>query len=263
MKKVIVLLISLMLIFSLAACGGGSKSADNGFTGSLLTKDKIIIATSPDYPPFEYLDSDGSLKGFEIEMIDQLLGVINEQNKTKLGIEFKQMSFDTIISAVQAGQVDIGMSAFSYTEERAQMVNFCQSHLTTKQMIITRKDTGITSYEDFEAGMKVGAPESTTAYTIVTEYFPDLEVVTPGDYTVIFQNLVAGNLDLVVADYAVGINYVNEYDNLVMCEEPLLEETLCLINNKDKSAVTEAFDKALDVYLASDDYKALCEKYGM
>ncbi|MBR3297353.1 MAG: amino acid ABC transporter substrate-binding protein [Firmicutes bacterium] len=262
MKKVIVLLISLMLVFSLAACGGG-KSSDSGFTGSLLTKDKIIIATSPDYPPFEYLDSDGSLKGFEIEMIAQLVDVINEQNKTNLGIEFKQMDFSTIISAVQAGQVDIGMSAFSYTEERAQMVNFCTSHLTTKQMIITRDDTGIASADDFKAGMKVGAPTGTTAYTIVSEWFPDLEVVNPGDYTVLFQNLLAGNLDLVVADYAVGINYVNEHDNFVMCEEPLLEETLCLINNKEKPVVTETVNKALDAYLASDTYKALCDKYGM
>ena len=261
MKKVLAILLTLMMVFALAACGSGSS--DSGFAGSLLTKDKIIIATSPDYPPFEYLDADGSLKGFEIEMIDQLVDVINEQNKTDLDIEFKQMDFSTIISAVQAGQVDIGMSAFSYTEERAEMVNFCTSHLTTKQMVITRDDTGIASADDFQAGMKVGAPTGTTAYTIVSEWFPDLEVVNPGDYTVIFQNLLAGNLDLVVADYAVGINYVNEHDNLVMCEEPLLEETLCLINNKEKPVVTETVNKALEAYLASDEYKALCEAYGM
>jgi len=265
MKKFIAIVISLMLVLSLAGCGSGSKSAssDSPLAGALLTDGKIIIATSPDYPPFEYLDSNGTLQGFEIDMIAQLVDEFNKQNGTDLEIEFKQMSFDTIISAVQAGQVDLGMSAFSYTEERAQMVSFCTSHLTTKQMIITRNDTGIASAEDLVAGLKVGAPESTTAYTIVSEWFPDLEVVTPGDYTVIFQNLVAGNLDLVVADYAVGINYVNEYDNLVMCEEPLLEETLCLITGKDNTVLTDAFNKALDTYLASDEYKALCDTYGM
>ena len=269
MKKLFTVLLSVLLVLGLTACGG--SSADSGestetndpLADALLTSGKIIVATSPDYPPFESLSASGELEGFEIEMIGQLVDVLNEQLGTSYEIEFKQMSFDTIISAVQAKQADIGLSAFSYTEERAQMVGFCNTHISTNQMIITRNDTGIASPEDFEAGMKVGAPESTTAYMIVSEYFPELEVVTPGDYTVIFQNLVAGNLDLVVADYAVGINYVNENDNLVMCEEPLLSETLSMIVNIDNTTLKDALNTALDTYLASEQYQALKDAWGM
>ena len=100
MKKTFALLLALSLVFALAL--SVPASADGTLT----------MATSPDFPPFEELQSDGSVVGIEVD----LLQLICE----KLGMELKieQMDFDSVLPGVQAKKYDVGVSGISVTEKR-------------------------------------------------------------------------------------------------------------------------------------------------
>jgi polar amino acid transport system substrate-binding protein len=107
---------ALLAIFSLllAACGAAG--------GSHLDKIKqagvIKVGTSADYPPFEYVDESGKKVGFDIELMEEIA------RRMGVKVEWVDMPFDSLIAGVQEGKIDISISAFNYTEERDQVVDF-------------------------------------------------------------------------------------------------------------------------------------------
>lgn len=259
MKKLLTVLLTLLIIICLTGCSESKEPSaqSNPLDSALLTKGKIIVGTSPDYPPFETLTAAGELEGFEIDLITQVVKVLNEQQGTNYEIEFKQMDFNTIIGALQANQIDIGVSGFTYNPERDCI--FTTTHFGTKQVIITREDTGIKGAEDL-IGKKVAAGEGTTGDFALLEIVGEGNVTYPGDYTVMYQALQAGQLDAVVSDEAVGDNYVAKM-GLVKCEEALVDEEMSFIIKTGNTALEEAINKAVVSFMATDDYKALVEKW--
>lgn len=257
MKKILILMISIACIAALTACSN-KKTDGNDLTSALLTSDKLIIGTSPDYPPFESLDASGNLQGFEIDMIQEVITILNEQNDTNLTAEFKVLDFNNIIGALQASQIDIGVSGFTYNPERDCI--FSTPHLLSKQVIITRADTGITKAEDL-SGKKVGAGPGTTGAEAVSK-IEGAELVHPGDYTIMFQALQAGQLDAVVCDEGVGDNYVREM-GLVKCEEALVNEDMSVIIKTGNTVLEEKFNAAVETFMESEAYQALLDKWGL
>ena len=257
MKKILSVLLVIMCVFGLAACGGNKADATT-FEDALLKDGVILVGTSPDYPPFETLDANGNLMGFDIDMMNTLINYINAQQGTNLTVEWKQMDFNNILGALEAKQIDIAVSGFTYSEERDCW--FSETYLNSKQVIITRADTGITCADDL-SGKKVGAGLTTTGAMCVEE-IEGAELVQPGDYTVMFQALQAGQLDAVVCDEAVGDNYVAAM-GLVKCEEALIEEDMKVIANKKNTLVHEAIDAAIKEFKTTDDYHNILVKWGM
>lgn len=254
MKKVFSLCLVVLCAMSLFGCGKNEEAST--FEEALLKEGTLIVGTSPDYPPFETLDAQGNLIGFDIDMMNGLIEVINKQQNTNLTIGFKQMDFNNIIGAMQANQIDIGVSGFTYDPERDCF--FSTSYLTSKQVIITREDTGIVSGEDL-SGKKVGAGMATTGAAAV-EQIEGAELVQPGDYTVMFQALKAGQLDAVVCDEAVGDNYVASM-GFIKCEEALVDESMSIIANKENTLIHEVINQAIEEYITTDDYQALIKKW--
>ena len=121
MKKMISAALSALLAMSLTACGSSSSSSSAASSSSAPAASEapaasaesknIIIAMSPDYPPFDDLTTSGDLTGFDYDMGEWVFTWLNE-NGYSYTHEWKQMSFDTIISAIQTDQVDLGISGF-------------------------------------------------------------------------------------------------------------------------------------------------------
>ena len=252
MKKLFTLVLSLLLVVTMAGCSS-SNTSDNPVAKATLTGNKIIVGTSPDYPPFESLDAAGNLEGFEISLMEMVVAEINKQNGTKLEVEFKQMDFSLIIGALQASQIDVGCSGFTYSADRDCI--FTTPHNISKQVIVTRNDTGIKSADDL-TGKKVAAGTGTTGAEALAEVIGKDNVLYPGDYTYMMQQLQAGQLDAVVCDEAVGVNYVDSM-GLVVCEEALVDEEMSFIIKTGNTVLADAFNKAVEAVMASSEFEAL------
>ena len=148
MKKIIsVLLMSILLMGVLAACGTTDKGTSDNKEAKVLK-----MGTSADYAPFEYIDT---AKGEEPTGIDiELAKIITEKLGYKL--EIQDMDFGGLISSLQNGQVDFVASAMSATDERRKSVDFSDIYYTSKHIIISKKGSGFKTVEDLN-GKKVGA----------------------------------------------------------------------------------------------------------
>ena len=123
---------------SLSACGSDSLSNDNsGSSGSasvgsatvdaaltaklpekIKTAKKIVIGTDASYAPNEFLGADGkTVEGWDVDLFNAI------GQKFGVDVEFVPADFATIITGVQAGKFDVGVSSFTINDERKKQVN--------------------------------------------------------------------------------------------------------------------------------------------
>ena len=107
-----------------------------------MQKAKIKVAISADFPPFEYYNENEELYGFDID----LMNYIGE--RSGFDIEFVNMSFDQLFSAVMGGDVDCAISAISITEERNNVIDYTIPYLSAK-VTYSDGETTDTSLEQY------------------------------------------------------------------------------------------------------------------
>ncbi len=148
MKRTVVL-VSLLVALSLVLSACGGSTAANHLEG-IKEAGVIKVGTSADYPPFESVDASGVKVGFDIELMAEIA------KRLGVEVEWVDMPFDSLIAAVQEGKIDASISAFNYSEERDQTIDFSDAYYTSED--------AFTVAEGF-AGT-ITNPEDVAAYTV-------------------------------------------------------------------------------------------------
>lgn len=238
------------LVASLGLFGCSSEKAEEPAPGAdaaaytLLEDGKLIVATSPDYPPFENL-VDGEMVGFEIDLAKAL------GEKMGLTVEFKQLQFDAIVTAVAAGgQCDVGISGFSITPERLEEVNFSDSYYVDDLGIAVMKDGGITADNLEEklgaAGVKIAVQSGTTGEAQMLEDYPNATIVPYGNSTDSFAAMQAGQVDAVCTNLAVVNRTVAEaYKDAEVVKTIATGEEYGIAVSKENEELLKALNAAL------------------
>jgi len=120
--------------------------------------DALKVGVSPDYPPLAF-QQDGRVMGIEADNVRAVSEVIGRQMK------FVPMPFDKLLPALLAGQIDVIMSGFSVTEERAQQVSFSDPYMRMGQMAIMHKDKVARfaqPWSVYREGVRIGVEPGTT-----------------------------------------------------------------------------------------------------
>ena len=100
----------------------------------------LVVGTSADFPPFEYKDPQtGEIVGFDIELIKLIAEKIGYDK-----VEIKDMDFDSLTPALDAGQIDVAIAGITITDKRKQQVDFSIPYWSADQAAVIRKGSGIT-----------------------------------------------------------------------------------------------------------------------
>lgn len=155
--------ISLLVVFSilLSACGGTSAA---NHLEAIKEAGVIKVGTSADYPPFESVDANGNKVGFDIDLMTEIA------KRLDVKLEWVDMPFDSLIAAVQEGKIDASISAFNYSEERDQTIDFSEAYYTSEDAFTVADGFAgtITNPEDV-AAYKVGVQTGTTQDSWLTD----------------------------------------------------------------------------------------------
>ena len=215
MKKIFGLFIMVALVTGMAsgACAAGKLD-------SILASGKIVMATSPDFAPSEFIDPNktgqDAIVGSDIELAKYIA--------EKLGVELviESMDFAAVQAAVVQGRVDMAISGFAYTEERAEAMELSTYYNMDTDagqgiLVLKEKAAEFTKAEDF-AGKKVAAQNASLQYNLVTSQLPDaiVELITVVSDGVML--LINGKVDAVAVSGDNGEGFVNNYDVLTMCD---------------------------------------------
>ncbi len=261
MKKTLKTAAAALLALGLTACGS-SAPASSAAAGTGESKE-VIIAMSPDYPPFDDLTADGQITGFDYDMAEWVFSWLNE-NGYNYTHTWKQMSFDTIISAIQADQVDLGISGFTYDAERK--VLFSEPYYESAQVAVVGANSDIASKEDLK-GKSLVAQLGATGETVangIKEEDDSTQVTAMQDMGIAMETLASGGCDAVILDIAIARHYANENpDKYKMIDEVLLDENVHIIAKEGNTELMDAINQALKAFLESDEYESLKAKYGI
>lgn len=251
--------IAALLAASLTACsssGSAGGSAKTSTASSSAEAQDIIIGISPDYPPFDTLTDDNKLTGFDYDMGEWLFNWLDD-NGYNYTHEWKQMSFDTIVSSLQTDQVDLGISGFTYSADRK--VEWSDPYSGSKQVALVNADSPLTSVDDL-SGKHLGAQMSSTGAEEAQKIDPNAEIVENMQTSV--ASLQTGNLDAVILDEAVAQNYASS-GNYKVLDGSLLDEEQYIIAKEGNTELMDAVNKALKAFMESSDYTDLCNQYGV
>ncbi|MBQ9687097.1 MAG: transporter substrate-binding domain-containing protein [Oscillospiraceae bacterium] len=197
MKKMLAFILALTMIFALAACGGSGKSQ------AAPASEVLTMATSPDFPPFEELQSDGSVVGIEVDLLEL---ICEKLGKT---LQIEQMDFDSVLPGVQAGKYDVGVSGISVTEKRQKNVLFTDPYCLAAQAIVVLGGSDITGKADLD-GKKIAVQTGTTAESFCMEN--GYEVSSFAANSDAELALVTGKVDAWVIDDLTAAEMVKAYN---------------------------------------------------
>lgn len=252
MKK----LLNGMLIVALAATMVGCGSSNQEASANKDETVTLTVATSADYPPYESLTTDGEIVGFDIDMAKLFEQYLTEQEGKTYKLEIRNMSFDNIVTQIQGDQVDLGISGFTYDEKRK--VEWSDPYLGTAQVALVPKNSSIKSIDELE-GKSLAAQTGSTGEKAANEV-KGAKVTSIANVQDIMTGLGSNQFDAVVLDSGVAKNYVNS-GQFVMLDGTLLDEKNYIIAKEGNTELIEKINKCIEKFIASDDYKELCEKY--
>ena len=97
-----------------------------------VTGPVLRVATNAEFPPFEFRCQKRGIVGIDIEIARYVANYLERP------VEIIDMDFDDIIDSIRAGKADLGLAAFSVTEERDQVINFTDHYATSKIVVMVR-----------------------------------------------------------------------------------------------------------------------------
>jgi lysine-arginine-ornithine-binding protein len=163
--------------------------------GSALAEmQKVRVGTEGAYPPFNYIDDNGELKGFDVDIANALC------EAAKFDCEFVVQDWDGIIPGLIAEKYDAIIASMSITAERKEVVDFTDKYYNTPAKFVRAKDSGIEVPDDLE-GKTVGVQSATIHENFLRDNFGDVvEIQTYGSQEDANLDMVAGRVDLLLAD---------------------------------------------------------------
>ena len=213
MKKFVSMLLALLMIASLAACG--KKANDNNDSNDSKT---LIMGTSADYAPFEFMykGKDGTM---QYGGIDVSVGqYIAESMGKELKVE--NMSFDYLLPSLVKGDFDIVIAAMEADGDRLKSADFSDPYYTDLPPAILVKASDAASYKtlaDF-SGKSVAAQTGTTKLDIVNKQLTGANAVPLALVTDMVNELVNGKVDAILVDGAVAKQYAETNKDLVIAD---------------------------------------------
>lgn len=234
MKKILSLILAVSLSFSLVACGeknsdntnnennmenseGSSESMDA--LDKILKKNSLVIATSADYAPYEFIvveNGKEKVVGFDILIANEIA--------KDLGVELKiiQTNLKGILLDLENGNADLGVAALSPSPERKKTFDFSDIYYESSQSILVNKDD-LDKYKDLASfdGKKIGVQLTSIQEEIAKEQIPNAKLVSLEKLSQIILDLNGGNIDAAITETPVAKGYVEQFPNLAIADVPV------------------------------------------
>jgi polar amino acid transport system substrate-binding protein len=232
-------------------------------------ENKIIVGTSADFPPFEYMEG-GKIVGFDIELITAILENLNYT------VEVKDIAFMSLIPSLQADKIDVIAAGMTIDDEREEVIDFSDPYYKADQSVLIKTGSGveINASHDLEnftaslANLTIGAQIGTTGEIWIEENLINTSIIPEDNYTPyeLYINAIADldigpeRLDAIILDLDVAKSFA-ENANREVAYTILTDENYGFGVKEGNTALLDKINEELETFIGSDEWFDLINKY--
>ncbi|MBT9385143.1 transporter substrate-binding domain-containing protein [Pseudooceanicola sp. CBS1P-1] len=209
----------------------------------------LRIATDATFPPFESLDADGKLVGYDIDLMTAVC------KAAALACDIQPAAWDGMIPGLMQGKYDALISQLTVTDQRRKIIAFSDIYSHPIFRFVARKDSGIDISPEGLAGKTIAVQTGTPMDKFVTAEFPKAKIKRYDSGSATYLDLTGGRADVTIsyeaqirysflkspegADYALtGPRYTGE-------DSPELGEGVAIALNKRDPELVKAVNAGL------------------
>lgn len=255
-----------MAAFVLVGCGSSNSSTSSTTSTETTASDddsanitELVVGFDSEYPPYGYVDTDGSYTGFDLELAQRVCEIN--------GWTYKAEPIDWASKDAQLGSGVISCIWNGFTMEgREGEYTFSEPYMKNGQVIVVKADSGISSLADL-AGKTVITQADSAALEVLegdqkelADTFKELQTIK--DYNNAFMQLESGAVDAVACDLSIAAYQMSAKEGtFTQLDESLSEENYAVGFKLGDQALADKVTEALKQMDADGEVEALCEKY--
>lgn len=218
---------------------------------------KLIIGTDATYPPFEFVDQSGQITGVDIEIGKEIGKALGKE------VEFHNINFDHLQTALLTGSIDLWISSVSATRERRKSVDFSDPYVKTGLAALLAKDSPVMKAEDLQApGRKIVVRLGTTGEGWVREHLKSAEIKALDNDISCVMEVVNGNVDAWIYDQISVMNHHAQHAHKTRALlTPLREETWAVALPQGKDEMKTKINEVLARMRQDGSFKKLADRF--
>ena len=217
----------LLLLFVLFMCVGCGNR-----------EEKLIMVTEASFAPYEYY-SDGKVVGVDVDIAREIALEMGKK------LVVKDVAFDSIIHEVKSGKADIGVAGISYSEERSKQVDFSINYTSSRQIVLVREDSLISSIKEIDR-KKIAVQLGSVADLYVSDEYNSKNIVRQKKYLAAIQDLKDGKVDCVVMDELPALEMVKSNSGIRILNDILAEDSYGIIVDKGNKELLDVVNRVVE-----------------
>jgi ABC-type amino acid transport substrate-binding protein len=237
--------------------GAGASTEQSTTVGGNTTKEMstYIVGTEAQFPPFEIVDSQGKVVGFDVD----LMNAIAEDQGFK--VKYMDQDFAGLIPALQTGNIDIIASGMTITDERAKEVNFSKPYITAGlALAVTVDNEKINNVDDLK-GKKVAVQTGSTGFMKAEELKKAGIITEIKDFPHVneaIEELKIGGADAMINDLPVTNAFIAAQPGVIkIVGEPLNSESYGFAVRSGNTELLNKINTGLENVKTSGKYDEL------
>jgi len=259
MKRLLLTGIAAASVFLLGACG-----SSNDTTTSAADKEEVIVGLDDTFVPMGFKDDQGNIVGFDVDLATAILDL------TGTKVKFQPIDWSMKETELSNGTIDMIWNGYTKTAAREEKVLFTDTYMENKQVLVTAKSSGITSFDDM-AGKVLGAQEGSSGYETFNNQPEVLKDLVDGNdatlyasFNEAFIDLENGRIDGLLIDRVYAEYYLTQTgktDDFNEIESPFEAEDFAVGVRKDDQAMADKINDGLKELQDNGTFAEISEKW--
>jgi polar amino acid transport system substrate-binding protein len=272
MKKILAVVLSLGMVFSLAACttnsnesaktDSNSETTNTESTDSVKSEDSntLIVGFDQNFPPFGYVGDDGEYTGFDIEMATECAKRMGKE------VVLQPIDWDAKDMELEAGTIDCIWNGFTING-REDKYTWSKAYMDNSQIFVVKADSGITSLADLAGKVVEVQKESSAQTALEDDDHKDLlasfgQFLTVDQYNTAFMDLESGAVDAIGIDIGVAkYQLQGKEDKFTILEEQISSEQYGIGFLKGNETLRDEVEATLMEMVEDGTFAKISDKY--
>ncbi len=201
--------------------------------------DKLVMVTEAGFAPYEYRDSSG-IVGVDVDIAREIAASMGKE------LEIKDVAFDSLINELNSGKADFAAAGMSISEERKKEVDFSIEYVSSKQVIVVRKDYNkIKSASDLD-GKTISVQLGSVADSYVNNNYKNSKIVRQKKFLSAAEDVKAKKADCIVMDELPAKELVKNNSELTILSIELFTDKYAIAVKKGNTELLNKINEVLE-----------------